>query len=142
MLTVKQLLDRKQTELFHVAPDAAVIEALRLMAVHGIGAVAVLQGKRLVGMLSERDYARKVVLLERSSSDTQVVDIMSTGVITVALSDDIGYCMKMMTDHRVRHLPVCMADAAIGMISIGDVVKAVMEQQQVELEQLHRYIAS
>lgn len=142
MLTVKQLLDAKQTELFHVPPDAVVIDALRLMAEHGIGAVAVLQGRRLVGILSERDYARKVVLLDRTSSQTQVAEIMSTGVITVAPSDDIGYCMKLMTDHRIRHLPVCLADAAIGMISIGDVVKAMLEQQQAELEQLQRYIAS
>ncbi|AKU50558.1 CBS domain-containing protein [Xanthomonas arboricola] len=142
MQTVRQLLGTKQVEVFAVAADAAVIEAIRLMADKGIGAVLVMDGPRLVGIVSERDYARKVVLRDRASSTTSVSDIMSTQVVTVSLSDTVERCMQLMTDGRFRHLPVVDNGRVQGVISIGDLVKAVIENQQRDIDQLQRYIAS
>ncbi|CAD7348416.1 histidine kinase [Xanthomonas arboricola pv. zantedeschiae] len=142
MQTVRQLLGTKQVEVFAVAADAAVIEAIRLMAEKGIGAVLVMDGPRLVGIVSERDYARKVVLRDRASSTTSVSDIMSTQVVTVSLSDTVERCMQLMTDGRFRHLPVVDNGRVQGVISIGDLVKAVIENQQRDIDQLQRYIAS
>jgi CBS domain-containing protein len=112
------------------------------MAEHGIGAVLVMEGPQLVGILSERDYARKVVLQGRTSADTPVRDIMSTGVFTATPHDTTDHCMQLMTERRIRHLPVIDGSAVVGIVSIGDLVKAVIEDQQVELDQLQRYIAS
>jgi CBS domain-containing protein len=142
MHTVKQLLGRKGPEVYSVAPDAPVIEAIRVMARHSIGSVLVMDGRRLAGILSERDYARKIVLRDLSSSTTPVREIMTERVVTVDSSHDLGHCMRLMTEHRIRHLPVMAGEAVIGVVSIGDVVKALVEEQQVELDQLHRYIAS
>lgn len=142
MQTVRQLLGTKQVEVFAVAADAAVIEAIRLMADKGIGAVLVMDGPRLVGIVSERDYARKVVLRDRASSTTSVSEIMSTQVVTVSLSDTVERCMQLMTDGRFRHLPVVDNGRVQGVISIGDLVKAVIENQQRDIDQLQRYIAS
>ncbi|QDS16871.1 CBS domain-containing protein [Xanthomonas arboricola] len=142
MQTVRQLLGTKQVEVFAVAADAAVIEAIRLMADKGIGAVLVMDGPRLVGIVSERDYARKVVLRDRASSTTSVADIMSTQVVTVSPSDTVERCMQLMTDGRFRHLPVVDDGRVQGVISIGDLVKAVIENQQRDIDQLQRYIAS
>ncbi|NJC45584.1 UNVERIFIED_ORG: CBS domain-containing protein [Xanthomonas campestris] len=142
MQTVRQLLGTKQVEVFAVAADAAVIEAIRLMAEKGIGAVLVMDGPRLVGIVSERDYARKVVLRDRASSTTSVADIMSTQVVTVSPSDTVERCMQLMTDVRFRHLPVVDNGRVQGVISIGDLVKAVIENQQRDIDQLQRYIAS
>ncbi|AKC79016.1 CBS domain-containing protein [Xanthomonas arboricola] len=142
MQTVRQLLGTKQVEVFAVAADAAVIEAIRLMADKGIGAVLVMDGPRLVGIVSERDYARKVVLRDRASSTTSVADIMSTEVVTVSPSDTVERCMQLMTDGRFRHLPVVDNGRVQGVISIGDLVKAVIENQQRDIDQLQRYIAS
>ncbi|KER84764.1 CBS domain-containing protein [Xanthomonas arboricola] len=142
MQTVRQLLGTKQVEVFAVAADAAVIEAIRLMAEKGIGAVLVMDGPRLVGIVSERDYARKVVLRDRASSTTSVADIMSTQVVTVSPSDTVERCMQLMTDGRFRHLPVVDNGRVQGVISIGDLVKAVIENQQRDIDQLQRYIAS
>ncbi|NJC00911.1 histidine kinase [Xanthomonas arboricola] len=142
MQTVRQLLGTKQVEVFAVAAHAAVIEAIRLMADKGIGAVLVMDGPRLVGIVSERDYARKVVLRDRASSTTSVADIMSTQVVTVSLSDTVERCMQLMTDGRFRHLPVVDNGRVQGVISIGDLVKAVIENQQRDIDQLQRYIAS
>lgn len=142
MQTVRQLLGTKQIEVFAVAADAAVIEAIRLMAEKGIGAVLVMDGPRLVGIVSERDYARKVVLRDRASSTTSVADIMSTQVVTVSPSDTVERCMQLMTDGRFRHLPVVDNGRVQGVISIGDLVKAVIENQQRDIDQLQRYIAS
>ncbi|MBB6338269.1 CBS domain-containing protein [Xanthomonas arboricola] len=142
MQTVRQLLGTKQIEVFAVAADAAVIEAIRLMADKGIGAVLVMDGPRLVGIVSERDYARKVVLRDRASSTTSVADIMSTQVVTVSPSDTVERCMQLMTDGRFRHLPVVDNGRVQGVISIGDLVKAVIENQQRDIDQLQRYIAS
>ncbi|NIK33855.1 CBS domain-containing protein [Xanthomonas arboricola] len=142
MQTVRQLLGTKQVEVFAVAADAAVIEAIRLMAEKGIGAVLVMDGPRLVGIVSERDYARKVVLRDRASSTTSVADIMSTQVVTVSPSDTVERCMQLMTDGRFRHLPVVDNGRVQGVISIGDLVKAAIENQQRDIDQLQRYIAS
>lgn len=142
MRTVRQLLAAKTPEVFSITPDAAVIEALRLMAEKGIGAVLVMDGPQLAGILSERDYARKVVLEGKSSKDTPVREIMSGKVVSVSPDDTTDGCMQLVTEHRIRHLPVCDGNEVVGIISIGDLVAAVIEDQQVELDQLQRYIAS
>ena len=142
MRTVRQLLEAKAPEVFSIDPELAVIEAIRLMAEKRIGAVLVMQGTQLVGILSERDYARKIVLQGRSSSDTPVRDIMTCDVLTVGLDDNAEHCMQVVTDRRIRHLPVVHQGNVVGVVSIGDLVKAVIEDQQLELDQLQRYIAS
>ncbi|QSX74989.1 CBS domain-containing protein [Lysobacter arenosi] len=142
MRTVRQLLEAKAPEIFAIGPDAPVIEAIRLMAEKRIGAVLVIEGGHLVGILSERDYARKIVLQGRSSADTPVRTIMTSQVLTVSLSDTAEHCMQMVTDRRIRHLPVLHNGEVLGVVSIGDLVKAVIEDQQIELDQLQRYIAS
>ena len=142
MRTVRQLLGSKTPEIFAVSPDASVLDAIKLMAEKGVGAVLAMQGARLCGIVSERDYARKVVLQGRSSSNTPVRDIMTAKVVTVRPDDSVDHCMKVVTEHRIRHLPVAEGDAIVGVISIGDLVKAVIEDQKVELDQLQRYIAS
>lgn len=141
MRTVRQLLEAKPVELFAVAPDAPVFDAIRLMALKSIGAVLVMDGARLAGILSERDYARKIVLEGRSSKDTPVSAIMTSQVITVGPDHGVPACMQLVTRHRIRHLPVVEGGAVVGMISIGDLVAAVIEDQQHELDQLQRYIA-
>jgi CBS domain-containing protein len=142
MRTVRQLLEAKAPEIYAIAPDAPVIDAIRLMAEKRIGAVLVMEGTRLAGILSERDYARKIVLQGRSSSDTAVRTIMTADVITVRPDDTTDHCMQLVTDKRIRHLPVIRGGEVVGVVSIGDLVKAVIEDQQVELDQLQRYIAS
>ena len=142
MRTVRQLLEAKAPEIFAIGPDAPVIEAIRLMAEKRIGAVLVIEGGHLVGILSERDYARKIVLQGRSSADTPVRTIMTSQVLTVSLTDTAEHCMQMVTDRRIRHLPVVHNGQVLGVVSIGDLVKAVIEDQQLELDQLQRYIAS
>ena len=143
MRTVRQLLESKGPEVFAIGPDAAVIDAIRLMAEKGIGALVVLEpGGRLAGMVSERDYARKIVLEGRSSKDTPVRDIMTAEVATVRMDDVAEACMQLVTERRVRHLPVVADDEVVGLVSIGDLVKAVIEEQQRELEHLQRYITS
>lgn len=129
-------------EVYAIRPEAPVIEAIRLMAERHIGAVLVMEGPRLVGILSERDYARKVVLQGRSSANTPVADIMTSEVITASLLDTSDHCMQCMTRRRIRHLPVMEGEEVVGLVSIGDLVKAVIEDQQLELDQLQRYIAS
>jgi CBS domain-containing protein len=135
-------LEGKAPEVFAIGPDAPVIDAVRLMAEKGIGALLVMQEGRLAGILSERDYARKVVLQGRASSTTPVRDIMTSQVISVGLDDTAEHCMQVVTERRIRHLPVLDRDAVLGVVSIGDLVKAVIEDQQNELDQLQRYIAS
>ena len=141
MRTVKQLLEAKPADIFAIGPDAPVIEAIRLMAEKSIGATLVMEGARLVGILSERDYARKVVLQGRSSADTPVRAIMTADVITVTPNDTVERCLQIVTERRIRHLPVMEQGRVVGVVSIGDLVKAVIEDQQVELDQLQRYIA-
>ncbi len=141
MRTVRQLLGAKTPDLFAVAPDVPVIDAIRLMAEKRIGAVLVMDGARLAGILSERDYARKVVLEGRSSKDTPVSAIMTADVVTVAPEATVPASMQVVTKHSIRHQPVVEGSQVVGMISIGDLVAAVIEDQQHELDQLQRYIA-
>ena len=142
MHTLRQLLGNKTAEVYSVAPNDSVIDAIRLMAQKGVGAVLVMEGAKLVGIISERDYARKVVLQGRSSADTPVRDIMTPRVFTATPADTSDRCMQVMTEHRIRHLPVMDGDEVAGVISIGDLVKAVIEDQKVQLDELQRYIAS
>ncbi len=142
MQTVRQLLGNKTPEIHAVTPQAAVIDAIRLMAERGIGAVLVMDGAQLAGILSERDYARKIVLRDRSSRDTPVADIMTAEVVTVSPSSTVEQCLQLVTERRIRHLPVVEDGAVMGVISIGDLVKAVIEQQRQELDQLQQYIVS
>ena len=142
MRTVRQLLEAKSPEVIAIGPDAPVIDAVRLMAERGIGALVVMEGPRLAGILSERDYARKVVLQGRSSKDTPVRDIMTPEVVTVAPGDSIDHCMQLVTDRRIRHLPVVDGGAVVGVLSIGDLVKTVIELQRRDIDQLQRYIVS
>jgi CBS domain-containing protein len=142
MITVRHLLDRKGRALFAIAPEDPVLEAIRMMADHHVGALLVLRGTELLGILSERDYARKVVLLGRSSADTPVATIMSSPVVTVSPEHSVQDCMRLMTERRIRHLPVLDGGRVVGMVSIGDLVKAVIEEQQQTIEQLESYIHS
>lgn len=142
MRTVRQLLEAKSPEIIAIGPEAPVIDAIRLMAERGIGALLVMDGARLAGILSERDYARKIVLQGRSSRDTPVRDIMTAEVVTVAPGDSIDHCMQLVTDRRIRHLPVVDGGAVVGVLSIGDLVKTVIELQRRDIDQLQRYIAS
>jgi CBS domain-containing protein len=140
MQTVRQLLATKSPEIHAVAPEVAVIQAIRLMAEKGIGAVLVMDGRHLVGILSERDYARKIVLKDRSSATTPVREIMTAELVTVAPTVTVEQCLELVTNRRIRHLPVVDGDEVIGVISIGDLVKSVIEQQRQELGQLQQYI--
>ena len=140
MTIVRHLLERKGGTIFSVKPADPVLAAIRMMAERHVGALLVMQEGRLSGIISERDYARKVILLGRSSADTAVEQIMSAPVITVTPAQTVQECMKIMTEQRVRHLPVVEAGKVIGMISIGDLVKAVIEEQQQQIEQLESYI--
>ncbi len=142
MRTVRQLLEGKPADVFSIAPDAAVIDGIRLMAERRVGALLVMEGPRLAGIVSERDYARKVVLQGRSSKDTPVRDIMTAQVVTVAPSDSTEHCMELVTNSRIRHLPVLDGDQVVGVLSIGDLVKAVIEMQRQDIDQLQRYIVS
>jgi CBS domain-containing protein len=142
MRNVRHLLEAKAPEVFAIGPDAPVLQAVRLMAEKRIGALLVMDAGKLAGIVSERDYARKVVLQGRSSKDTPVRDIMTEQVVTVGLADTTDHCMQIVTERRIRHLPVLDGDAVLGVVSIGDLVKAVIEDQQLELDQLQRYIAS
>jgi CBS domain-containing protein len=140
MATVAQLLGQKPRGIYGVTPDAPVLEAIRLMAEHSVGALLVMQGDKLAGIVSERDYARKVILKGRSSSDTLVKQIMTAEVITVEPGQSVQQCMQIMTDRRVRHLPVVEGGRVLGMLSIGDLVRAVLAEQAQTIEQLENYI--
>lgn len=142
MTLVSHLLDRKGRALFSIEPEAPVLEAIRMMAERHVGALLVMRGSELAGILSERDYARKVVLLGRSSAETPVRQIMTSSVITVSPDNSVQDCMRLMTEHHIRHLPVIEGGRIVGMISIGDLVKAVIEDQQQTIEQLESYIHS
>ena len=142
MSTVKDLLSEKGGAVFAVTPEQLVLDALRVMADAGIGSVLVMQGTELLGILSERDYARKVVLLGRASHDTPVTDIMSSPVVSVQPSTGIHTCMRLMTDKRIRHLAVVCDGAIMGVVSIGDLVKRMLADQAVEIDQLKQYISS
>ena len=140
MKFVEQLLDGKGHDVWSVTPDATVYEALELMAEKGIGALIVLEGQALAGLFSERDYARKVILEGKSSKDTPVREIMSARVLCVGPEQTVQDCMGLMTEKRIRHLPVLNGDQIVGLVSIGDVVKAVIADQEEVIEHLEHYI--
>jgi CBS domain-containing protein len=138
--TVRDLLRVKGTTVWTIAPDATVYDALALMAEKDIGALLVMAGDALVGILSERDYARKVVLRGRTSRETPVREIMTDRVLCVRPEQTIEECMALMTNKRIRHLPVLEDDRVRGLISIGDVVKSIISEQEFVIEQLEKYI--
>ena len=143
MRSVKQMLDSKPAHAVHsAAPSDTVLSAIAKMAEAGIGALVVLENTKLVGILSERDYARKVILQGKSSKDTAVQEIMTRAVITTGLTQRARGCMRLMTEKRIRHLPVLDGEQVVGMLSIGDLLKAVIAEQQAEIEQLNSYIQS
>jgi CBS domain-containing protein len=141
MQTVSQLLRDKGDQIFSVAPTDSVLRAIEIMATRRVGALLVMNQGTLAGIISERDYARKVILKNRSSHDTPVSEIMTSPAVTVGPADTVHHCMEMMTQGRFRHLPVVEADRVIGMLSIGDLVKAVIEEQSAQIAELERYIA-
>lgn len=141
MQTVGQLLQVKGTEVFSVTPQESVLRAIEVMATRHVGALLVMNEGSLIGIISERDYARKVILKNRSSHDTPVADIMSAPAVSVTPEDTVHRCMQIMTEGRFRHLPVVRAGRVVGMLSIGDLVKAVIQEQSEHIEQLERYIA-
>ncbi len=140
MKTVRDILREKGDTVYSIAPDATVYEALALMADKNIGGLVVLEKDQIVGLISERDYARKVILKEKHSQDTPVRKIMATNVITVDPDKDIEECMELMTDHRIRHLPVIADEKLSGIISIGDIVKEIITHKEYIIEQLENYI--
>ncbi len=140
MLTVKDVLDEKGRDVWTIAPEAKVIDALKLMAEKSIGALVVMSKKQLMGIISERDYARKVILLGKSSLDTQVKDIMTTNVYYVRPETLTQECMALMTKNRIRHLPVIHEGKLVGLISIGDIVKSIISQQKIAIDHLENYI--
>jgi CBS domain-containing protein len=142
MLSVQQLLDQKPKGIFSVAPQDAVLTAIKKMAEHHVGALLVMSGDRLAGIVSERDYARKVVLLGRSAEETRVEAIMTAKVVTVTPRQDAHDCMRLMTDMRIRHLPVVVGERVVGVLSIGDLVRAVIEEQERTIADLESYIRS
>ena len=142
MKSLKQLLEAKGSQVYSIRPDAKVIEALQLMAHRDVGALLVMEHDRLVGIISERDYARKVILHSKSSQDVPVREIMTANVITVSPERTVEECMALVTHHRIRHLPVCEDERLIGMVSIGDLVKEVIADQEQTIKQLESYIHS
>jgi CBS domain-containing protein len=142
MKTVLHVLHAKSGPVLSVPPDATVYDALALMARHDIGALVVIDADGIAGMFSERDYARKVILQGKSSRDLPVAEVMTRQVLTVTPHCTVDDCMAIMTDHRVRHLPVLDGSGVIGIMSIGDVVKALLDEQRYTIEQLEHYIAT
>jgi CBS domain-containing protein len=139
---VRDILTRKGNDVWSISPSASVYEAMKLMADKGIGALLVMEGEKLVGIISERDYARKVILQGRSSRTTSVEEIMTSRVAYAEPGQNIEECMAVMTEKRIRHLPVMEAGQVRGVISIGDLVKSIIDEQKFIIEQLERYITS
>ena len=140
MRNVRDILRDKGTAVYSISPDDAVYDALRLMAEKNVGSLLVLEGDRMAGMISERDYARKIILMDRLSRETKVKEIMTTEVFTVTPDMDLDECMELITEKRVRHLPVVENDRVIGVISIGDVVKGIIDHKEFVIGQLESYI--
>jgi len=141
MKLVKHLLDSKGRHIISVAPGASVFEAIKIMADKTIGSLLVMEDDEICGIITERDYARKVIIKGRSSESTMVSEIMSTKVLTTSSSQSVNSCMELMTEKRIRHLPVVEDNRVIGMISIGDLVEAIISDQQEEIQQLEHYIS-
>jgi len=139
--TISAVLKRKSGELFSTRPDATVFEALEVMADKQIGALLVMEKDELVGIISERDYARKIILKGKSSKETPVAEIMTSAVITVSPQHTIADCMRIVTENRVRHLPVAHGGAVVGLVSIGDLVNWIITEQQETIRQLEAYIS-
>jgi CBS domain-containing protein len=140
MKRVRDILEVKGFSVWSIGPGASVFDALKLMAEKDVGALVVLDGDNLVGIISERDYARKIVLLGRASPTTQVREIMTTDVVCIDPEQNVNECMAVVTEKRIRHLPVLENGKLIGLISIGDLVKSIITEQQFIIEQLERYI--
>lgn len=140
-MTVRQVLLRKGSAVYTIPPQATVLEALKRLAQHDIGALLVMEGEKLLGIFSERDYARKLVLLGRFSKETRVEEVMTPEVVTVRPETDLAEAMRLMTEHRVRHLPVVEGGKVVGVISIGDAVKAIITEQEMLIAELSRYVS-
>jgi len=138
--TVGEILDRKQSEVWSVSPDTTVYQVIQLMAEKNVGALPVLDGTRLVGIVSERDYTRKIILMGRSSRETSVREIMSRDLVLASLGDTIVECMRVMTQRKVRHLPVVDGPTMLGIVSIGDLVNWIISAQTAAIDQLESYI--
>jgi len=141
MKLVQHLLDSKGREIISIVQDASVFDAIKLMADHGVGSLLVMEGDVLKGIVTERDYARKVIIKGRSSESTAVADIMTTDLVTTSGEQSVKECMELMTNRRIRHLPVLADGKVAGMISIGDLVQAIISDQKQEIEQLEQYIS-
>ncbi|NBC65339.1 MAG: CBS domain-containing protein [Bacteroidetes bacterium] len=142
MMKVKDLLDQKGYDILSADPKDSVLDAISKMADHNIGALLVMKDGELLGIISERDYRNKIILKGRRSKDTPVSDIMSDQIVCVKPTDNINLCMQLMTNKKIRHLPVIDDDAVVGVISIGDVVKAVIKTQKNEIDSLRNYITT
>jgi CBS domain-containing protein len=140
MQTAADILNSKGRKVWSVKPGDTVLHALRVMAEHDIGAVVVLEGERLAGIFTERDYARKVVLIGRSSRESAIRDVMTADLVCVEPARFVSECMALMTGHRLRHLPVVDGEHLVGLISIGDLVKATIEDQELTITQLREYV--
>lgn len=140
MKRVCEILNDKGAQVWSIAPDRTVFDALKLMGEKEIGALTVVAAGQLVGIISERDYARKVILKGKTSRETQVQEIMSSSVISATPEQTVQACLRIMTEHRIRHLPVLQAGQLVGIVSIGDLVKAIIAEQQFMIEQLESYI--
>ncbi|MEJ2164725.1 MAG: CBS domain-containing protein [Desulfobacterales bacterium] len=140
MRTVRDILRTKGSKVYSISPDATVYEALELMAKKNVGAILVLEGKKLVGMISERDYSRKTILQGRLSRETAVHEIMTTAMPTVHPHDDIEECMELFTDKHIRHLAVIEKSKVVGIVSIGDIVKSIIDYKDFIIEEMENYI--
>ena len=141
MKSVKQILDSKGNDIWSLNPSDSVLDAVRMMAEREVGALLVMEGARLVGIVSERDYARKVILKGRSSEETRVSEIMTANVLYVHPDETVDDCMALMTEKRIRHLPIVENDQVVGVLSLGDLVKAVIAEQKFMIDQLEHYIS-
>ena len=141
MKLVQHLLDSKGREVISIVQEASVFDAIKLMADRGVGSLLVMDGDDLKGIVTERDYARKVIIKGRSSESTQVREIMTTDLVTTTTTQPVSECMNMMSEKRIRHLPVMSGSEVVGLISIGDLVQAIITEQKEEIEQLGQYIS-